>query len=304
MKAMARPLAAVLCAFTAGPAHAQDFLADEGPCELDISGEGSVEWEGVYGRGYDVFGSQVSYEPVELRIRHRGAPCDFFLTAQPLSSGGENAITNGVDRLVYDLRSGTNGPSLLSDQFGGSPSSRLEGRLGGSQNATSLLVSLSVPPSQLVSTGTYTGQVMIQLFREDRGSPRLVAEWPLSIVVPVWARLRITSDTFGDTHLANIDLGELSSGAQREAIFDVASNAPVDMVLRSANAGALQHDLSPATIPYRVRINGSEVDLAASAASFAIRNASQARLEVSVEPDETYLAGNYSDVLTVTFTAQ
>lgn len=306
MKRLAELMVAALCiSLTAGPATAEELLASEGPCELDIAGESTVEWEGAYGRGYDVFGRQVAYEPVELRIRHRGEPCEFFLTAQLLSAGGENALTNGTGRLIYDLRSGTNGPSLLSDQFGGSPGNRLQAQLGGSRNAASVLVSLSVPPSQRVSSGAYTGQVMIRLFREVSGSPELVAEWPLSIVVPVRARLRITSDEFGPgMSVANIDLGELSSGARRETTFEVSSNAPIDMALRSANGGKLQHNLSRAAIPYRVRVNGSEVGLAANGTVLPLGNAAVARVALSVEPDESYLAGTYSDVMSVTFTAR
>ena len=291
------------------PAWAQDDFAAEASaeCELALSGDTSVEWDGPYGRGYDVFDGAVSYEPISITVHHRGAGCHFFLAATPMVQGGANVLTNGIGTLAFDLRQNSFGPSILSAAIEGTPSTQIAGTFPDGEGAAPMMLSLDIPPSQYTSSGLYTGQVILRLFRGQPLNATLVAELPITIVAPVPARIEVRSDSFaGDSQQASIDLGELSTGSRRDIGFDIMSNAPVGITVASRNNGALKHRQGVAEIPYRLSADGRLVDLGVGPSPIATRSASQGStfsVEVAVEPG-SYAAGHYEDTLTIAFTAQ
>lgn len=295
-------------------AIAQDSMEDfddddleECQLRLDVS-QSTVEWDGAFGKGYDVFDSVRSYEPLQLTIGHRGEECRYFVTATPLSPGAANTLTNGSDTLYFDLRRDTNGPSILSTTIEGSPSTRIEGAFSEGQAQLPVTLSLAIPPSQFAESGLYRGQVIVRLFKEENESVgfSLVDELPVEIVAPVAARLRIRSEEFAEgAQQTSIDLGELSSGVRRELAFEVRSNSPVEVKLESSNRGELAHNVGDFGIPYQILANGRIADLSVSSAEFRI-DASEAGREFPFEievPADNYPAGQYSDTLLVTFTA-
>jgi len=52
-----------------------DALSANEPCALELSVDNSVDWRGLYGRGYEVFEDGESFETVTISVRHRGAAC-------------------------------------------------------------------------------------------------------------------------------------------------------------------------------------------------------------------------------------
>jgi hypothetical protein len=295
---------------TAGFAQDEMMLADD-PCALELTVENSVDWRGLYGRGYEVFDDGESFENVTISVRHQGAACRFFLTAAPVSGGGVNALSGPGDPLYYDILKTSSGPSFLSTDFQGTETSRIDGQFRegvGVQGATLLV---SIPSNQIVRGGIYSGQVMVRLFRSDDGIQDLVAESPLVILAPVASVLKIRSDDFPQgIRETSIDLGDLSRATRTAVDFNIMSNADVAVTFQSANGGKLAHQAGAPGIGYNLSFKGENIDLSAAASSSRLNYASSRMervvpLEIMVPaPIGLPAAGQYTDALTVTFTAE
>ncbi|WP_339824759.1 hypothetical protein [uncultured Parasphingorhabdus sp.] len=293
------------------PGFAQDdMMAADDPCALELTVDNSVDWRGLYGRGYEVFEEGESFETVTLSVRHQGAACGFFLTAAPVSGGGVNALTGPGDPLYYDILKSSSGPSFLSPDFQGTETSRVDGQFpegSGVQGATLLV---SIPAHQIVRGGTYSGQVMVRLFRAGGGIQDLVGEAPLAILAPVASVLKIRSDDFPQgIRETTIDLGDLSRATRTAIDFNIMSNAEVAVTFQSANRGQLAHQAGAPGIDYNLAFKGENIDLSAATSSSRL-NYAPSRIERAVPleivvpaPIGLPAAGQYSDALTVTFTA-
>ncbi|MEO9599549.1 hypothetical protein [Parasphingorhabdus sp.] len=298
--------------FHSTPGFAQgDMMLTNDPCALELTVDNSVDWRGLYGRGYEVFDDAESFETVALSVRHRGAACRFFLTAAPVSGGGENVLSGPGEPLYYDILKTSSGPSFLSTDFQGTETSRIAGQFsagGGAQGAT---LFVSIPAHQIVRGGTYSGQVMVRLFRADDGIEDLVAEAPLVILAPVASVLKIRSDDFPQgIRETSIDLGDLSRATRTAVDFNIMSNADVSVTFQSANRGKLAHHAGAPGIAYNLAFKGEDIDLSAAASSSRLNYGSSRTeravpLEIAVPaPVGLPAAGEYSDALTVTFTAE
>ncbi len=286
----------------------EDMLlsAAEGECELSIAGESNVEWDGPYGRGYDVFDETVAYETIETVVQHTGGPCRFVLTATPVSSGGRAVLANGTAQLEYDVLRETTGPSVLSGSLEGTPSTRIGGTFGSGESLATALLSVYIQPLQFVESGTFDGQFILRLYRENGASLELEDEKPVTIIAPVAARLRIDAPDFANgSTTALIDLGELSDGARKDVAFDIRSNSRVNVALSSSNRGELAHEAAQISIPYRVSGGGQLADLSGTTRTRIGSSLAGRAFAVEIDvPPGSYLAGQYSDVLTVIFTTE
>lgn len=294
------------------PSLAQDEVTlSEEPCTLKLTVDNSVDWRGLYGRGYEVFEDGESFETVTISVRHQGAACQFVLTAAPLSSGGVNALTGPGDPLYYDVLKTTSGPSFLSTDFQGTATSRVEGQFSSGRSVQGATMYVSIPANQVVRGGIYSGQVIVRLFRADNGIQDLVAEVPLVILAPVASVLKIRSDDFPQgIRETSIDLGDLSRATRAAIDFNIMSNAEVAVTFQSANRGHLAHEAGAPGIKYNLAFKGDNIDLSTAAASSRIsympsRTERAVPIEIVV-PTPTGLpaAGQYSDTLMVTFTAE
>lgn len=291
-------------------AFAQDRLMPDdigGTCELSLRGQSNVDWEGPYGRGYDVFDEVAAYEPIQMAVEHSGAACRYFLTLTPVAEGGRPVLTSGGNQLVYDVLQDTSGPSLVSASFEGTPSTRIAGTFAPGADVRTAILSFVIAPRQFVESGMYGGQFVVRLYREDGISRVLQDELPVTLLASVPARLRIESPNFtGGAATTSINLGELSDGAREQVAFDVRSNSRVNIGIQSTNGGALAHRQAKQTIPYRVLGAGQVIDVSGMGGTLQIgtsQNGQRFPLEIEV-PAGHYPAGEYSDVLTVTFSAQ
>lgn len=293
------------------PAVAQEdpMLADD-PCLLELTVDNSVDWRGLYGRGYEVFEGDESFETVAISVGHQGDACQFVLTAAPLSGGGVNALSGPGDPLYYDLLKTTSGPSFLSTDFQGTATSRVEGQFSSGRSVQSATMYVSIPANQVVRGGTYSGQAMVRLFRADNGIQDLVAEAPLAILAPVASVLKIRSDDFPQgIRETSIDLGDLSRATRAAVDFNIMSNADVAVTFQSANHGKLAHEAGAPGLSYNLAFKGENIDLSSAASSrisYAPGKTERAvPLEIVVpSPNGLPAAGQYNDVLTVTFTPE
>ena len=289
--------------------QAQDESFSNGPCDLELTGDTSIEWRGLYGRGYEVTGTQQEFETLGVTVRHQGAACDYFLVATPNSAGSDNVLLGAGDRIYWDLLSQTSGPSIVSQDFFGSLDTQLRGSFGAGIGSQPIMLYFTIPPGQFVRGGYYDGQLLVRLFRDDGATPELVSELPVALIAPVASILQVRSDEFvGGARETTIDLGDLTVRSTRTLSFELVSNATVEVGFKSQNRGLLAHEFNAPGIPYDLRLNGSRLSLDGSARQrldmTAQDGSSVAEVEIAVSPAQIALpAGLYSDSLTITFVA-
>lgn len=294
----------------AAPGAAQAQAEPAEPCHLELSGDTTIEWRGLYGRGYEVAGQEQDFETLPVTVRHEGAACQYFIVATPLSSGADSVLTGAGDRLSWDLTGTPNGSSILSRDFLGSLSTQLPGRFEADLGAQSLALFFTIPPGQFVRGGHYQGEFVLRLFRRDDGGPELASELPVAIIAAVPSILQVRSDDFpGGSREISVDFGDLNTPSTKSIGFDIVSNTAVAVNFTSAAGGFLEHQFGGPGVPYELRMNGSALSLAAPARErldMAAPDGSRAAvIEIAVPPARTTLAaGLYSDTLTITFTAE
>ena len=281
------------------------MLADE-ECQLDLQIDNNVDWRGPYGRGYDVFDIEQSFEIVTLSIRHQGRACDYFLTGIDEDGGGKQTLRGPNGQLTYDVLLQPSGPSALSPDYLGDQLSRVRGRFPSGAGIQTVTLYLAVPAGQFVPGGAYSGRTLFRLFEDDFGTPVLAGQAVLGMIVPVTTALKVESRDIGPGQRdLSIDLGDLSRGADHTLDFSVASNAGVTAEVSSANRGKLAHFANAPGIPYRFWLGGQALDLSQPFArrGLSIPGATAASLpvRVAVDPQPDAAAGDYSDTLTITF---
>ena len=291
----------------AQPVLAQDFV-DLEACRLSVLVDNAVDWRGLYGRGYEVFEPAENFEVVAVQIRHEGPACRFFLSATPLGDGGSPALEGAGERLLYDLRRMPDGPSILSPDYLGSEFSRVDGQFPEGVQSQVLPVYVAIPSSQLVGGGTYSGQAVIRVFRDETSGPELADEDSLAISVPVPSVLNVElAEAAPGVRTMDIDLGSLTDAMERPVLFEIRSNASIRARIASQNRGKLAHFAGAPGIPYRLTIGGTPVDLSLPSAEVSITQSRTPQrslaMAIALDGAEVAAAGQYADVITVTFIA-
>ena len=271
-------------------------------------GRASLDWAGAVERPCET--TAINMERDTDGWTDRGAACEYFLVATPLSSGADSVLTGAGDRLSWDLTGAPNGPSLLSRDFLGSLATQIAGRFEAETGAQQLSLFVTIPPGQFVRGGHYQGEFVLRLFRRDDGGPELVSELPVAIIATVPAILQVRSDDFpGASREASVDFGDLNTPSTKSISFDIVSNTTVAVSFVSAARGILAHEFGGAGVPYELRMNGAAMSLAAPARErldMASPDGSRAAVvEIAVPPaGSRRAAGRYLDTLTITFTAE
>lgn len=294
----------VACALVASPALAEDLPFDA-TCRLEMEVDSAISWHGPFGRGYEVFAPDETIEVATVSIRHEGGPCRYFLTAAP-NEASDNTLHGPEGSLRFDILRQPSGPSLLSPDYTGNQFSRLPGQFGAGVGAQEAMLYVTIPPGQFVAGGTYSGQSILRLFRDDPAGPELADQAPVSVVAPVAAVLEVDSMEAGTgSNAMSVDLGDLTAGVDRTLDFTVRSNAPVAARFDSANRGMLAHHARAPGIAYHLSVGGMQVDLQNALATYQIGMPGSAQLPVplriTVPANVNAAAGNYQDTLTVVF---
>jgi len=156
--------------------------------------------------------------------------------------------------------------------------------------------------AQWLAPGIYEGSLRLRLV----GADGTLDERELTVSTPVLAAVR-AAFAGSNGKMARLDFGELSQGAQRSAQLDVQANTGHRITLDSTRSGRLvNRQFAQSAIPYSLRVDG--VVLQPGAANMQISSPSAGlarhRIEVEIGPIERVLAGEYTDDLLITLTAQ
>lgn len=298
----------ILAAASVPVAAQEDIDPNGGPCRIELQLASSVDWLGPLGRGYEVFAGGESYETVAVEMRHSGATCRYALTGSAASGSVTPHLTSGASSLGFDILSTTNGPSLLSPDYFGTQTSRIEGQFAAGSSVQMVPLLVAIPAGQFVRSGTYQGQALLRVFTAEEGSERLQAEVPLTIATRVASGLEIRSPDFGPgLRETSIDLGDISGAAEREIDFTVRANADVNVSFRSQNGGRLAHAQGAPGIAYQLNVRGIAVDPSAgNAIPMPFReDGAEHDVPIRIEIPNSATgraAGYYRDTLLVTFT--
>lgn len=302
----------IALAVTAAPARAQKFN-----CNLRFEGVGDAEFEGAGGRGYDPFSAANGMTAVDLTVRNvNNNGCNFFITASTGQAGSYDRIASaGGGKLRYNVYTGPSaGAELLRDIYDSTASSSLSQFIGGKERIT-LRYYIDVPSLQLVEQGDYRDTLEFGLYagfpgvaHDQKDSNNVTIEVPVIPVIDVELAaggLRLPLDGASVV----LDFGNLRTRDSREFNLFVRGNAPYRLEIFSENAGVLRledYATEHNTIPYELSIDGSRRSLGGPILlSYGTlgSGARQHRGRITIGDFDTVLRGTYSDVLTVTITA-
>lgn len=130
----------------------------------------------------------------------------------------------------------------------------------------------------------------------------------LPLIVTVLPTMRFEGDTDGSTQ--RLDLGDVTQGSSARSDFYFRTNSALAITLVSDNHGALLHEQGKAygSIAYNARLSGQAVDLTGASGDtvelpYAGTTIQTGSLEVDVPPTPHQYAGQYRDVITLSFIA-
>lgn len=163
-----------------------------------------------------------------------------------------------------------------------------------------------IPVGWGMKSGEYSQQLVFTI-TEDGSDEQLASQQvKLALRIPATSRLRFDGATGGG---ARIDLGTLRiEGPTVSDPFGirVLSTAGYTLRFMSGNGGKLRRLDGPDTIPYEMVVDGRLMNLLAGDQVFGADHTGASGdlhpVVVTVRPDPTYHAGNYSDRITVSVT--
>lgn len=287
---------------TIGHLQASNALASEGsPCSLEMVVGSEISWRGLYGRGYEASSPQTA-EPAMLRVRHSGGACRYMVVVSdvvPLVGQGAT--------LSFDVLDAPSGRSIASSDPSGGPGQRVERLAADGESDETISVYVTIPPSQQVRGGSYSGSALVSLYHAD-GHPELVSQTPLAISVRVPPSLSVRSDLFSSSRSAFVDLGLLEDGTTTTVDFSVTANVSVSVRVESQTGGMLRHQSGLAGISYSLRLAGTVLDLGGGQASSRLDItpglSRDVPMLIETQPYQSAPAGRYSDTITVTFSSE
>ena len=295
---------AVMTAFVES-AHARETggIGEPDPgreCTASFRTIPSFVWRGSTGGGYSAEAPSMWEEGV-VRVDVSEGDCPFALVVDP-----GDATLRGRDGSVSMILSDAPGGRDLVRSSLDPASSPFRG-LGGSGEIHEFGVYLTLPRGQVVHAGDYSANVPVRLYLLDSGLPVQVDETMIDVSASVGARFAVEGSGFV-AGVADLDLGDLSSGFHRRIDLAVVGNAPVSMTVDSANGGRLRHDRADIWMPYRLSMDGRPMDLSAGGAR-AIFDLDPVRtrmigLEIEGDAPSRAVAGTYADTLTLVFRSE
>ena len=258
---------------------------------------------------YDPFENLRKTDEVQLNFTPRKKGCAFGLAIGGLGSTNQRVLAGNGRTLNYELQiRGANVANTLNQ-----PSVSISPNPGkgppyttADVDSPSELLKVLLPAAQFAPAGSYRDNVTVRMFRFVNGVPYQVGDDQLlSIVVDIPPRAQINLAGISGT---GIHFGQLTKGAERDAYLQVRATAPVILTLSSEHRSQLRHKvekLAVPSVPYHLSVDGQPVDLRdgpqridrAPSGGLA---ADRYRMVVRVMDVNGRIAGDYSDVVTVT----
>jgi spore coat protein U-like protein len=277
-----------------------------------LDSSGGQQWIGNDGRGYGVFDDTTLYQPLTVNVRTLDAGCPFYVTVTPMAaSGNEGALSGSGGVLRYTIYRDPSGKQILQPSALASDADVLSSVASTAGQTTSFQVSYSIAPQQVVTPGTYTGQILVSAYEGRVGTGLLRAQHqvPLTVRVPALAELSLSDGIF-DVRKKDkaVNFGKLNEGDIKGVTIHARSNGGYRIFLRSDNNGALRN-LDPgdtSTVPYDCFVDGQPMPLGRSdreglASSTPTDPLGRLhRIDFRIGSVGGATAGDYQDVVTVT----
>lgn len=235
-----------------------------------VRADAQLLFPGASGSAYDVFDDGAYALAIPLTVEKASGVCEYSIGATD-AGGGQRYLTNGGDRLSYNLYVAQNFSDAyrLLDQSHGAADNLLRGQFNdpGAETQTHVFF-FHIPPGQIVRSGQFTDNVTLNVCQ---GNLISACDNPLSIPmtvaahVPSVANLSLVDSgvaTFDPYALSyRIDFGELSpstSGMRMGLNMLVRGNNGFTVTMQSENGGRLVHleGEYEGSVPYETRING------------------------------------------------
>jgi spore coat protein U-like protein len=257
--------------------------------------------------------------------KSRGMPCSYLVTFSRGSASNYNsrAMTSGSSTLRYQLYGDSSLTSVLKDYPDFTTHNEvIAGSFGGGPNhSQSLTYYLQIPLNlattpRLKPSGNYVDTFVMKIFRDQThlSSPEDTQSVQLRTLIPKNIELSLvpsgSSFNSGSTMQA-LNFGTLIAGATRSLDMRVLTNAGYVVTVSSQNNGVLKHSVPgvTTTIPYQLSVNGVPKNLSSSQ-SQPVQVASGSgqttvdgavnTIDVRIDDVTNKMAGNYSDIITVT----
>ena len=285
-------------------------------CNLRFDNVGDPTFGGNGGRGYDPFASTNGLTAVDISVRNKNKNnCTFFITVSTGQAGSYNRIaSNGSSTLRYNVYGGPSAGDLpLRDISEATRSTVLSGSLNGKETVT-LRYYIDVPALQIVAQGDYRDTLEFSLYSGSQQDYQREDNQNIRITVPVIPVIDVEIAAGGvrlplEGASVVLDFGNLEPRESRDFNLFVRGNAPYRVEIDSENRGVLRLEdfaTDHNTIPYEVAIDGSRRTLSQplllSYGTIA-SGAREYRGRITIGDFDTVLRGTYSDVLTISVTA-
>jgi len=285
-------------------------------CNLRFDNIGDGEFGGTGGRGYDPFAASNGLTAVDISVRNQSkTDCVFFITVSTGGSGRyDRMASNGNSTIRYNVYGGASAGDLpLRDISDATRNTVLAGFLGDKETAT-VRYYIDVPALQVVAQGDYRDTLEFGLYSGDEDDYNREDSEDVRVTIPVIPVIDVEIAAGGmrlplEGAAVVLDFGNLVPRDSRDFNLYVRGNAPYGVEIVSENRGELRLEGSARehnTIPYSMSIDGSDRSLSQRiwlSYGSLVSGAREHRGRITIGNFDTVLRGNYSDVLTITVTA-
>ena len=295
---------------------------------LGFSGVPSVVTFASGSGGYNVYdaGRHLLATSFQVQARAVGTTCEYFIALSTGQSGNFNQrkLSQAGNVLNYNVYTNATNTILKAP-----PTAAQSELISGSFSVAPSQIQTNshsfywtIDPQQIVPAqqAYYTdANLTLGLYQMLFNRPQLVASAAVTFRALVESSIDLSLvnaggpfNVNGTTHL--IDFGQLSSGEQRGFDLVIRTNNGYAVSMQSLNRQVMAHAQAPAikdTVPYHVVLGGGGIDLSTGAPFQVISGAGTTPaagvsfpIEVTVGVlSGTEAAGTYTDVITVTVTA-
>lgn len=178
--------------------------------------------------------------------------------------------------------------------------------------------SIRIPAGAIVPAGTYSGSFSVNLYGGPVGSPPLLTSTrslPVSVVVPEYTEIgvvQVGAPYFMPSPSQTLDFGQLVEGDRESLDLIVRSNVRYSVSVASAHGSALRNTnpAEPTPIPYLLEASGVSISMPAGLSVSLVNSApwtaggeTRYRLDFTIRAFEMVAAGEYTDTLTFTISA-